>query len=414
MSARKQPYCAQSLPAAEFFAGIGFMRRAMETASGAIRWKTVFANDNDPTKARIYKALFPSSSAHLLRQDDVAALKWDEIPPCDLWTVSFPCTDVSLAGGRRGIYFNQSAAVWKVLRLLEETPNVRKPRVVLFENVMGLLSSFGGEDFFALIAKINECGYTADPIRVDARHFVPQSRQRLFIVARRYDQSRPMTSQGGVDKPNQVRPAQILQAMRRRPDLRWETAHLPPLPKLRRRLPSILDELPLDRSQWWSSDRVRRFCDQVHPNHRAAAERLRTASEIRYVTAFRRVRRFGELKDVKKCVAELRFDGIAGCLRTPKGGSAKQILVRLGQGQVHIRHLTPAECMRLQGWNRHPPPNVSYDDMLFALGDAVCVPAVQWALRHAIGPPTAIRSTLQRSASHRHSTRLRSAGAATP
>jgi len=93
-----------------------------------------------------------------------------------------------------------------------------------------------------------------------------------------------------------------------------------------------------------------------------------------FATAFRRVRH-------GRSMAELRTDGIAGCLRTPRGGSGRQILFKAGHGRYQVRLLTARECARLQGVPDDYVIDVPLNQALFGFGDAVCVPAVEWILQ---------------------------------
>lgn len=362
--------------AAEFFAGMGLVRAALESPGAGPRWRVVYANDIDPAKAAIYRALNPD--ADHLDTRDVAHVEPGDIPPSELWTASFPCTDLSLAGGRAGIHAGQSGAVWRVLELLRGTTESDRPRWVFFENVPGLLSSHGGRDFRALVAALNELGFGVDVMRVNADRFTPQSRARLFLIATALgDSSAPALIDPRTLEPTEARHAGIIAAMLAAPDLIWHARDLPLLPARVSTLEDIVEPIEADSPRWWGAERVLYFVNQVHPNHIAELEKRRDADAVTHATAFRRVR---PIAGVKRSVAELRFDGVAGCLRTPKGGSAKQILVELGRGVVRVRHLTARECMRLQGAGDAIPAGVTEDAMLFALGDAVCVPAVRWAL----------------------------------
>jgi DNA (cytosine-5)-methyltransferase 1 len=85
-------------------------------------------------------------------------------------------------------------------------------------------------------------------------------------------------------------------------------------------------------------------------------------------------------------MAELRSDGIAGCLRTPRGGSGRQILFKAGFGKHAVRLLSARECARLQGVPDDYQINVSLNQALFGFGDAVCVPAVQWIVENYLIP----------------------------
>jgi len=379
---RSSSISPQHLVVSEFFAGIGLVRAALERRTTGPTFTTAFANDIDPVKQRIYAALHPAGAP--VDGRDIAALSPADIPRSDLWTASFPCTDLSLAGARRGIRAGQSGAVWRLLTLLERTAADRRPRWLLFENVMGLVSSARGADLRALVQSLNELGYAVDPMRVDAAHFTPQSRPRLFLAASPIDERPGCVDPKAVDVCS-ARPAAIVDFMRRNADLRWRAATLPPFPGRDRSLEQIIEPLPNDSPRWWSAQRVDYFEKQIHPGHAGLVRALRAADQVTYATAFRRVR---AVAGVRRSLAEIRADGLAGCLRTPKGGSAKQILVCLGRGELRVRHLTPLECMRLQGLDRPVPEGVTDSQMLFALGDAVCVPAVRWVIDHALAPAT--------------------------
>ncbi len=98
-------------------------------------------------------------------------------------------------------------------------------------------------------------------------------------------------------------------------------------------------------------------------------------------TAFRRIRN-------GKSMAEVRTDGIAGCLRTPKGGSARQILIVAEQGKVRARLLNARECARLMGAGDFPIA-VPLNQALFGFGDAVCVNVVEWIAHSYLTPALA-------------------------
>jgi C-5 cytosine-specific DNA methylase len=90
--ARKSSGNGHSFTAAEFFAGIGLVRLALEKHD----WHVLFANDIDPAKAEMYRHNWPNDD-HLV-VEDIHKLNADDIPTCDLFTASFPCNDLSIAG----------------------------------------------------------------------------------------------------------------------------------------------------------------------------------------------------------------------------------------------------------------------------------------------------------------------------
>lgn len=367
MAARVHPGAGK---AAEFFAGMGLVRRAMESGPAAGRWETVFANDIDPVKCRLYRAWFGDGE---LREGDIGGLSAGDIPPAELWTASFPCTDLSLAGRGAGIHAGQSGAVWALLGLLGETPAERKPRWVLFENVPALLTSHGGADVRALVRALNDLGYGVDPLLVNASRFTAQSRARVFLIASR-DES---TGERGLAEEHAARPAGVRRAVEGNADLSWRSRRLPALPARGAALDGVFESIPVDDGRWWNEKRRAYFLEQIHPAHAALAERLTRGETIERRTAFRRVR---AIDGVKRSVIELRDDGLAGCLRTPKGGSAKQIVFEAGRGESRVRFMTALEAARLQGVEHALPEGFSETELLFALGDAVCVPAVRWVL----------------------------------
>lgn len=360
---------------------MGLVRRALEEdAAGGRVWRTVFANDFDPLKQRLYQAAF-SDSAEILSGEDVASLDAEAVPEADLWTASFPCTDLSVAGRGAGIHAGQSGAVWGMLRLLESRTLNQRPGHLLFENVVGLLSSHGGADFRALVDRVNALGYGVDPMCVNAANFVPQSRPRLFLIATRLDLPGAQPVDPQRIAVSDVRPARIVTAMRAHVKAKWHARHTPPLTPLAHSLDDLLERRPGDDSIWWPKDRAAYFLSQIHPAHSAWARERIAARRVTRTPAFRRVRTVcvGGAAPASRSVIELRRDGLAGCLRTPKGGSAKQMIFEAGRGGYRVRFLTAREAARLQG-ARDLPKGFSEGQLLFGLGDAVCVPAVRWVL----------------------------------
>jgi DNA (cytosine-5)-methyltransferase 1 len=359
---------------AEFFAGIGLMRLGLERQG----WSVAFANDIDARKQAMYAAHFQDAEPHFVL-GDVHALSAEAIPDVTLATASFPCTDLSLAGARGGIHVRESSAFWGFTRALEELGD-RRPPLVLLENVTGFLTSHRGDDFRVAMQELNRLGYSVDAFILDAARFVPQSRQRLFVIGVQdafYEDG--TASSLPVPLVSDVRPRALAEYMLAYQDeVRWRVRSLPPMPTSSGTLSDILEDLPPDHPMWWSSDRATYLLSQMSPAHRAVADRMIAGEEWSYSTVFRRMR-------AGRSMAELRTDGIAGCLRTPKGGSAKQILFRAGRGEYHARLLTPREAARLMGANDYTLPS-TLDVAYFGFGDAVCVPVIEWIATHYLNP----------------------------
>lgn len=353
------------LTAAEYFAGMGLMRLGLEEAG----WETVFANDIDAGKLRMYRDHFGESPEFVL--GDIHELPASAVPETLLATASFPCNDLSLAGARRGLAGRHSSAFWGFVRILEEMGG-RRPPLVLLENVAGFLTSHGGEDFREALAALNGLGYAVDAFLIDAARFVPQSRKRLFVVGNLRGET------GGAAVVSDTRSAALVEFIRGHPEIRWSVRELPHLPRSTLTLDDIFEEIPPNSPAWWSAERRAYLLNQMSAKHRATADETTAASVRSLGTVFRRVR-------AGKSMAELRTDGIAGCLRTPKGGSGRQILFVAGEGTCAVRLLTGRECARLMGapdFRLKVPLNLA----LAGFGDAVCVPVVRWIAENYLTP----------------------------
>jgi DNA (cytosine-5)-methyltransferase 1 len=133
-----------------------------------------------------------------------------------------------------------------------------------------------------------------------------------------------------------------------------------------------------DGQPWWDRAEVDRHYHMMSDPHRSRIDSM-LASGLRWVgTIFRRIRK-------KTMRAEVRFDGLAGCLRTPKGGSAKQIVITTDSGQLRMRWMSPVEYARLQGVPDFPLVGTTIQQ-LWGFADAVCVPAIAWIDQHVLTP----------------------------
>ncbi|MDE2669366.1 MAG: DNA (cytosine-5-)-methyltransferase [Chloroflexota bacterium] len=356
---------------AEFFAGIGLVREAIEP----LGWECVFANDIAPAKAEMYEARFGSQH---LKVEDIHELRLPDIPEdLDLLTASFPCIDLSLAGNRNGLAGRHSGTIWPFLDLVGEISMRRStPAALLLENVTGLLSSDGGQDLRAICERMGSLGYLMDTVVVDARWFVPQSRPRLFVVAVRGDlveRAFPPTGEISRIRPQNVRRFQLANS-----DLPLVEFPFPDPPRgSRATLASTLQDVPHDDPSWWPSERVASLVKAMAPAHRERVDALLGGEQDGVATMFRRVRK-------GRTVGEVRGDRIAGCLRTPYGGSSVQFLVDCRSGMPRVRPLNGREYARLQGAGDFPL-HVGNRQAFLGFGDAVCVPAVRWLVRHSLG-----------------------------
>jgi DNA (cytosine-5)-methyltransferase 1 len=369
---------------AEFFAGIGLVRAGLEPGG----WQCAYANDIEPKKFEMYRHAFGPDHydcGDIWDFDRVMRLLPHNLT---LATASFPCTDLSLAGHWRGMDGKHSSSFFGFTEVLRRMGPAR-PAITLIENVPGLLTSHAGADFARLSRELASLGYWLDAMVIDARAFVPQSRPRVFIVGvqpilRHAPVFGTANSQfnglfAEVEQglpPTAVRPDQMLR-LRHRTNLStgWLNSALPNPPTQVLPLSAFLDTQ--DAADWWSPADVEKHLTPMQAPSRGRLNSLLDSREVRYGAAFRRTRH-GESR------TEVRFD-IAGCLRTPKGGSARQIVIRVGRGAIDMRWMTAREYARLQGAGDFPI-KVPERQALFGFGDAVCVPVIEWLDRHLLSP----------------------------
>ena len=361
--------------AAEFFAGIGLVRLGLEQAGFAVPW----SNDIEPDKHQMYASHFQDpADQHQYALGDVADVTGQDLPAdLDLAWASFPCTDLSLAGWRRGLAGQHSSTFWHFTRLLDELGGKRPP-VVALENVTGLATSHGGADLAAAIAELNRLGYSADVLTLDARRFVPQSRPRLFVVGAADPDALPRAMPGS-ESDAVLRPDWLGKVFAD-PAFRTHRAALPAPPALRTTgLTGLVEQIPLSDARWWDAARTSAFLESLSPIQAERLAALRAGSRVVCRTAYRRTRKGA-------ATWEIRRDDVAGCLRTARGGSSKQALVRVGQGQVRVRWMTSVEYARLMGAGDYQLDGLRPNQALFGFGDAVCVPVVGWLAEHYLMP----------------------------
>jgi DNA (cytosine-5)-methyltransferase 1 len=363
------PISAARPRALEFFAGIGLARMGLEKAGFQIAW----ANDYEPDKKAMYDAQFGETEAHQFALGDVAAVKADALPrDASLAWASSPCTDLSLAGSRAGLAGAESGTFWQFVRLMGELGE-DSPEVVVLENVVGLATSHGGEDLAAAIRAFNDLGYSVDVLSIDARRFVPQSRPRLFLVGAKNP------PEDVADPNSELRP-DWLQAIYGDDSLRTHRAALPapPVP-LTEGLGGLMEDIPLGDERWWDEARTEAFVSSLSPAQRNRVAALKRSTGVKYRTAYRRTRN-------GVAVWEVRADDISGCLRTARGGSSKQAVVRLGNTRLQVRWMTPREYARLMGAGEYDLSAARNNQALFGFGDAVAVPAVAWLAESYLMP----------------------------
>jgi DNA (cytosine-5)-methyltransferase 1 len=272
---------------------------------------------------------------------------------------------LSLAGNGEGIHAKRSGLVWEWLRVMDEMP--RRPPILAAENVVGLVSADGGAHYCELHRALASRGYAAGAMLLDAAHWLPQSRPRIFVVA--VDAAAPIPQSLVTDKPTWAHSAAIQKAAAGLDGWLWW--NLPKPPKRAQSLSDIVDfSLPCQ-----DEAASRKNLALIPPAHWQRLEQ----SGLTVVPGYKRIRN-------KKQVLELRFDDIAGCLRTPAGGSSRQYLVIRQGDEWRTRIISPREAARLMGAPDAYRLPGTFNDGYKAMGDAVAVPVVAYLAEHLLSP----------------------------
>lgn len=159
----------------EAFAGIGCQAMALNKLG--IEYESVGISEIDKYAIMSYNAIHGETKNY----GDICEMK--EIPQCDIFTWSFPCTDLSKAGQQKGMKKDtRSGLVYEVLRLLKATKD--KPTVLIMENVPDLVQAKFKRQFEDIMNEIESYGYSNYVKRLNAKHYgVAQNRDRVFMVS---------------------------------------------------------------------------------------------------------------------------------------------------------------------------------------------------------------------------------------
>lgn len=368
----------------EFFAGGGMARCGLGPA-----WPCLFANDFDENKAAAYRAFYGPSPE--LRVQDVGKLETSDLPGhADLAWASFPCQDLSLAGNGEGLKGERSGTFWGFWRLMQGLRSEgRAPRMIVLENVRGAITSHQGRDFASICEALAQEGYRYAPLVVDAQHFLPQSRPRLFVVAFGPD-ALPVSGLVGNGPtttpwhPNSFDYAYSRLTPAARSAWLWLT---PPMPEGRTgKLSDLIEDQP-GGVRWHTPFETKRILDLMSPLHMEKVKKAMKEGGRRVGTVYKRTRPQDDGTRLQR--AEVRFDEVAGCLRTPAGGSSRQIIMVVEGKKVRTRLLSPREAARLMGLPEAYPMPQRYNDAYHLIGDGVAVPVVSWLARTVIEPSLA-------------------------
>ncbi|WP_426000780.1 DNA cytosine methyltransferase [Caulobacter sp. DWR1-3-2b1] len=363
----------------EFFAGGGMARMGLGP-----NWTCLFANDFDFKKGLTYQANFGSDA---LKVADIRAITPADLPGlADLMWGSFPCQDLSLAGVGAGLRGERSGTFypfWDVVRALKAEG--RAPRLIALENVCGTLTSHGGQDFEAICRTFVEVGYRWGALVINADLFVPQSRPRLFVIGVRAD----VAIDPALLSPEPLAPfhtrgiCRAVEALPRalRAQMLWWNVPTPS-----HRVSTFAEEIEEHPTSvtWHTPAETEQLLAKMSPLNNAKVTAAMRAGRRMVGGVYKRTR-LNE-KGVKVQRAEVRFDDVAGCLRTPAGGSSRQVILVVDGQKIRSRLISARETARLMGLPDDYKLPRNYNEAYHLTGDGVVVDVVRHLSQHIFEP----------------------------
>lgn len=295
-----------------------------------------------------------------------------------------------LRGERSGTFY----PFWDVIRGL--IADGRAPKLIALENVCGTLTSHEGKDFEAICQTFADAGYRCGALVINADLFLPHSRPRLFVIGVHADVTVDSTLLAhGPIEPFHTRglqsaverlPAELRQGM-----LWWNM----PTPNRRNTtFASMIEENPSSVS-WHTSAETQQLLGMMSPINLAKVNAAKRAGRRMVGGVYKRTRVEGG-KKVQR--AEVRFDDVSGCLRTPAGGSSRQVIVVIDGAKVRSRLISARETARLMGLDDDYKLPRNYNEAYHLTGDGVAVPVVRHLAHHILEPLLGMAEAAERAA----------------
>jgi DNA (cytosine-5)-methyltransferase 1 len=348
----------------EFFAGGGMARSGLGE-----EWNCVFANDFSEQKAKAYRTNWGGN--HLM-VEDINKIPTNVLPGhADLAWASFPCQDLSLAGNGAGLKGERSGTFWGFLKLIQGLKSEgRKPSIIVLENVYGTLTSHEGKDFEAIAKSVAGEGYNFGAVVMDAVQFVPQSRPRVFIIC--IDENMTIPEEVVCDRSSPAwHPDKVIcayNALPKKVKNKWKWWKMPEPTQALQTLNEIIEVEP-QGVKWHTKKETQKLLSMMTPLNRQKVIAAQQGGQVQVGTIYKRTR-----EGIQR--AEVRFDGVAGCLRTPSGGSSRQTIMVVEGAKIRTRLISPREAARLMGLPETYVLPSKYNEAYHLVGDGVVVPVV--------------------------------------
>ena len=300
----------------DLFSGIGGFHLGLEQAGFKFDW--VGFSDIDSYANKQYKRRFPNAE----QLGDITNVRCEDLPEnIDVLCGGFPCQAFSIAGKRKGFDDTRGTLFFEIARILRHFRDIEKPiPYFILENVKGLLNDEDGRTFATIYGVLTDLDYTIECQLLNTWWFLPQNRERIYIVGRFRGESRPKIFPiGKADK--------------------------------------IFD--------------IRQSTEQVAATLQSPGNACGNYKGMNMIqTGLNQIGTIGEDSEATRI-----YD--TTCARTIKNGGGMGAKTGLYNIDSSIRRLTPTECERLQGFPDGWTEGQSDTQRYKQLGNAVSVPVVK-------------------------------------
>lgn len=356
----------------DLFSGIGGFPKGLSDAGFSFK-KHYFSEINKYAIAN-YQYNFKKA----IHAGPVEAVKKGNIEQPDIVTFGSPCQDLSIAGKRQGIKGKRSRLFFEAVRILNEL----KPRLFIFENVKGLFSSNQGKDFEIVLRAFADLGlYELQWQLLNTAWFLPQNRERVYLVGSLRNQARPQVFPIGENHQAVKESHESITQANIAPTINTKVGgsgnYSPYILTLRGKKYEKGENLNIRKAGFTN-------CITQSDDHNFLLEKWHPMRYVRTEKA-KAIRRSNQKKGrdyapFREREFEVREDGITGALTT--NTERENLLTNMKT----IRRFTPLECERLQGfpdgWTSKgildgKTIEISDSQRYQLLGNAVSVPVVR-------------------------------------
>ena len=392
----------------DFFSGIGGFRRGMELAghecvgfcefdkfavAGYTAMHLMTEQEREyistlPKNKRVAEAGKEEYRHGEWYANDIRRIFAEDIPKADCWCFGFPCQDISVAGKQLGFNGARSSLFFRVMRLVQDLEEKDRPTYLFIENVKNLLSVNGGTDFLKLLIALDESGYDAEWQVINSADYVPQNRERVFVIG--HLRGRSTTKVFPIERADRENSVQIIahrEGFRRNMQVFSPEGITESLDTGQgggrghyTAMPVFCDMSKSAGIQTYD----KAFCLQAR-YHKGICNRRKETSGIcvPVLTPDRAEKRQNgrRMKGNGEPMFTLTGQDRHGVMiSTPDGMAFYAIWYEKYQCYIAIRKLTPRECFRLQGWSDEyfdRAELVNSDSQLYKqAGNGVTVPVI--------------------------------------